>query len=131
MAYMLRGIINKKVMNSAESLLGMLYLYFVITNLIWFIKPLKDREEYTLLLVWLEDRSELYKEKLEWVVGKVLPWRKRPEPKKEEGSPTNKKWGTAIGAIARMKKGVAEKKSSEQPPERPRGVVFSDAQKRK
>ena len=100
MAYMLRGIINKKVMNSAESLLGMLYLYFVITNLIWFIKPLKDREEYTLLLVWLEDRSELYKEKLEWVVGKVLPWRKRPEPKKEEGSPTNKKWGTAIGAIA-------------------------------
>ena len=45
-------------------------------------------------------------------------------------SPTNKKWGTAIGAIARMKKGVAEKKSNEQPQERPRGVAFSDAQKR-
>mmetsp|Transcript_41915 Transcript_41915/g.76637 ORF Transcript_41915/g.76637 Transcript_41915/m.76637 type:complete len:528 (+) Transcript_41915:65-1648(+) len=130
MAFMLRSIINETVLTNVESLLGILYLYFVIKNLIWFIKPLQDREEYTLLLVWLEDRSELYKEKLEWVVGKVLPWRKKPKKEEEEGSPTNKKWGTAVGAVVRMKNGITKKNSNEQPQERPRGVAFSDGQKR-
>eukprot|EP00578_Thalassiosira_sp_NH16_P027767 CAMPEP_0181102506 /NCGR_PEP_ID=MMETSP1071-20121207/14357_1 /TAXON_ID=35127 /ORGANISM="Thalassiosira sp., Strain NH16" /LENGTH=461 /DNA_ID=CAMNT_0023185495 /DNA_START=239 /DNA_END=1621 /DNA_ORIENTATION=+ len=74
LAFMLRNIINEKVIEYTESLFGIMYLYFVLKNLLWFIKPLQDREEYALLWVWFEDKVELYEEKCTWLVEKVFPW---------------------------------------------------------
>ena len=52
--------------NFVESLLAIVYLYFVTRNLFWFIKPLKEREDFALLLDWFEARAELFKGKLRW-----------------------------------------------------------------
>ena len=62
MAFMLRNMTDKKVMEFSEILLAILYLYLVVGNLLWFITPLYEREEYTRLVVWFEDTADLYRE---------------------------------------------------------------------
>ncbi|KAL7550707.1 hypothetical protein ACHAWF_013945 [Thalassiosira exigua] len=57
-AFVVRYLVKETVMRYTEALLGVLYLIFVIRNFIWFIDPLKDREEYTDLLMWFEDKYE-------------------------------------------------------------------------
>ena len=66
------------------------YLYFVVRNLIWFISPLKDRDEFSLIVIWFEDTVDRYAEKWERFVNKVkrskvLPWNWG----KEEKAPSN------------------------------------------
>ena len=73
------------------------YLYFVVHNLIWFISPLKDRDEFSLIVVWFEDTVDRYAEKWERFVNKVkrskvLPWNwgkkeEAPPPSKQDLSP--------------------------------------------
>mmetsp|Transcript_13019 Transcript_13019/g.28110 ORF Transcript_13019/g.28110 Transcript_13019/m.28110 type:complete len:517 (-) Transcript_13019:193-1743(-) len=70
LAFMFRNIINKAALEYAESILGIVYLYFVIKNLLWFIQPLYERDEYANSFIWLENRKKLYKEKFRWVAGK-------------------------------------------------------------
>mmetsp|Transcript_11065 Transcript_11065/g.17900 ORF Transcript_11065/g.17900 Transcript_11065/m.17900 type:complete len:139 (+) Transcript_11065:509-925(+) len=70
LAFMFRNIINKAALEYAESILGIVYLYLVIKNLLWFIQPLYERDEYANSFIWLENRKKLYKEKFRWVAGK-------------------------------------------------------------
>ncbi len=65
--------------NFVESLLAIVYLYFVTRNLFWFIKPLKQREDFALLLDWFEARAELLKGKLRWFISTIRPWTKTSE----------------------------------------------------
>ena len=109
---MLRTTINGKVMDYMESLFGIIYLYFVLKNLLWFIKPLQDREEYALLWAWFEDKAEWYEEKFQWVVDKMSPWRrKKVVEKEEESSPSRgrKSWGRAVMKVSTVSKVTGEK----------------------
>jgi len=63
LAFLLRNYINIRVLEFAEWGLGMLYLYMVVNNSLWFLKPLKQREEYTVWMAWLEDHVETFKDK--------------------------------------------------------------------
>ena len=65
--------------NLIETILAGLYLYYVIKNLFWFIQPLKEREDYTLLLDWFEERmtfgfqpAAFWERFLSWI-----PWKKK------------------------------------------------------
>ena len=76
MAFMLRNVINKTVMAFIKYLLGILYLYAVVKNLLWFIAPLYEREEYTSLTIWFEDTWAPYRERLLWMASRVQPWKR-------------------------------------------------------
>eukprot|EP00581_Thalassiosira_minuscula_P016469 CAMPEP_0183718340 /NCGR_PEP_ID=MMETSP0737-20130205/11625_1 /TAXON_ID=385413 /ORGANISM="Thalassiosira miniscula, Strain CCMP1093" /LENGTH=517 /DNA_ID=CAMNT_0025947885 /DNA_START=427 /DNA_END=1980 /DNA_ORIENTATION=+ len=89
MAFMFRGVINRRFMENFESVLGILYLFFVIKNFNWFVAPLKEREEYELLLDWLEDTSD-------WLKEKFLPWRNKNKGRKSVAA---KNWGTAATEV--------------------------------
>lgn len=80
-ACLLRKYINIQHYNFVESLLAIVYLYFVTRNLIWFIEPLKEREDFALLLDWFEARAELFKGKLRWFISTIRPWTKMSEDK--------------------------------------------------
>ncbi|KAL3781835.1 hypothetical protein ACHAW5_007858 [Stephanodiscus triporus] len=45
--------------NLVESFLAIIYLYYVIKNLFWF-SPLKEREDFSKLLLWFESRAALF-----------------------------------------------------------------------
>lgn len=120
---MLRNTINATIIEYTESLLGILYLLAVVKNLIWFIKPLKDREEYSLLITWFDDKKEHLQEQCIWVAGKVFPWWRRWRPKKEKPKNEEPKnegrrasisnfWGKAVQAVIRMINGVGENETS-------------------
>lgn len=64
--------------NLIESILAGLYLYYVLKNLLWFIQPSKEREDYALLLDWFEERvtfgfrpAAIWEIFLSWI-----PWNK-------------------------------------------------------
>ncbi len=80
-ASLLRKYTNMQHYNFVESLLAIVYLYFVIRNLLWFIKPLKEREDSALLLDWFATRAELFKGKLHWFISTISPWTKQSEDK--------------------------------------------------
>jgi len=86
LAFMFRNKISKTVMAYVEAILGIVYLYWVIRNLLWFIEPLYERDEYFNLFIWFENQKELYKEKFCWVAGKVLSRRKEKNVKRETTS---------------------------------------------
>mmetsp|Transcript_12406 Transcript_12406/g.26914 ORF Transcript_12406/g.26914 Transcript_12406/m.26914 type:complete len:557 (-) Transcript_12406:216-1886(-) len=130
MAFVLRNIVDDKVIEWTEIFLGILYLCFVVKNLIWFIKPLKDREEYSSLVLWFEEKLDPYREKWQWIVDKVFrSWRRKPAKK---NNPENRKitrsWGRAVQSVIRMKNGSQVNKSNEpqqQQPPRKTSVGFS------
>jgi len=111
-AYLLHSIVNKRILQNSESLLGILYLGFVVKNLVWFVAPLKEREEYDLLLVWLED-------KWDWMKDALIPWRKKggeissSSSSSKSKSRGSRKWGTALGAMVRLKKGILKEEEEE------------------
>jgi len=53
--FVIRDVINDIWIDRIEFLLGIVYLYFVFQNLLWFISPLKQREEYESLVMYVED----------------------------------------------------------------------------
>ncbi len=54
-------MINDIWIDRIEALLGIVYLYFVFQNLVWFLSPLKQREEYESLIMYVEDfKIEFY-----------------------------------------------------------------------
>lgn len=65
--------------NLIETILAGLYLYYVIKNLFWFIQPLKDREDYTLLLDWFEERMTFgFQPAAFWEIFlSWIPWKKK------------------------------------------------------
>ena len=94
---MLRGIFNERLLEYTEAFLGMLYLFGVIRNLIWFIKPLAEREEFNLVIIWFEEMGDLCKEKVQGAVRMACFWRRwtSRKPSEEEGKIGN--WKKAIG----------------------------------
>ena len=83
-AFLLRSFVSGKLITTLESILAVVYLYAVIRNLIWFIQPLTERDEYTSLVDWIEDELEVYVEFIQKVVDKgkffvdkVCIWRKK------------------------------------------------------
>ena len=125
MAFVLRHIINDWVLDYSEWILGILYLYLVVKNLVWFIKPLQDREEYTELVAWCEDKVDDCKDKMKWFVDKIFPWRFPLWRKKEEGADNGNgngngspgsKWSKAVkgtAAAIRIKNGAKDKESDD------------------
>lgn len=94
-AFVLRDILNVNFLEYMEIILACLYLYFVVKNLVWFIKPLKERKEFDLFVVWFEDRLEMCEEKWEWFVSKISFWRKKDDKKEDD-----KKVGFQPAAVA-------------------------------
>jgi hypothetical protein len=47
-----------------------------------FIEPLKERDDYALLLTWYDD-------KLHWFISKICPWTQKSEDKKAEFNGTS------------------------------------------
>ena len=84
-AFVLRDILNVNFLEYMEIILACLYLYFVVKNLVWFIKPLKERKEFDLFVVWFEDRLEMCEEKWDWFVSKISFWRKKDDKKEDDG----------------------------------------------
>lgn len=71
--------IDTQFYNFIETILAGLYLYCVIKNLFWFVQPLKEREDYALLLDWFEERiafvfqpAAILEISLSWI-----PWNKK------------------------------------------------------
>lgn len=62
MAHMLHTILPENVVKIVENLLAIGYLYLVIQNFIWFVKPLKDRDDFPHLKLWMEARLDAWKE---------------------------------------------------------------------
>lgn len=81
LACLFRKYIDSQLDDSVESLLAILYMYCVLKNLLWFIDPLKEREDFALLLTWFEVRVEFFKEKLHWFISMTRPWAKMSEDK--------------------------------------------------
>ncbi len=90
MAFMLRNMTDKKVMEFSEILLAILYLYLVVGNLLWFITPLYEREEYTRLVVWFEDTADLYRETFWRGMDRAMPWRRRGGRKRDANGEAGK-----------------------------------------
>ena len=93
------------------------YLYFVVHNLIWFISPLKDRDEFSLVVVWFEDKVDRYQEKWEKFMNKVkrsklLPWNWGKEetppnpPKRDANSPRPQAGFGVTRAAVRFKRSI-------------------------
>ena len=97
---MLRDILNVNFLEYMEIILACLYLYFVVKNLVWFIKPLKERKEFDLFVVWFEDRLEMCEEKWDWFVSKISFWRKRDDKKEDDKKEDDKKVGFQPAAVA-------------------------------
>jgi hypothetical protein len=53
--FLLHGWVNETVLYYSEVTLACLYLYFVIKVFLWFIAPLKTRDEWEILLDSIED----------------------------------------------------------------------------
>ncbi len=61
------------VVKTMENILAIVYLYLVVCNLIWFVKPLKERDDFLHLETWFEERVDACQK---GVVGMILcPWR--------------------------------------------------------
>lgn len=67
---MLRYVLSERVVAYMEILLAVVYLYLVVQNLIWFVQPLNERDDYLPLQIWFEGKLDAWKGKL-----KILcPW---------------------------------------------------------
>jgi len=62
LAHMLHTILPEHIVKIMENLLAIVYLYLVIQNFIWFVKPLKDRDDFPHLKLWMESRLDAWKE---------------------------------------------------------------------
>ncbi|KAL9185921.1 hypothetical protein ACHAXT_003698 [Thalassiosira profunda] len=103
LAFALRGVINERLLHYAECLLGILYLHFVVRNMLWFVRPLKDRDEYIHLVDWFEDKIDSCKER----IRRIIPGMNSRGGK--EGEPTKRRnsWeatATTLQAAVRLKK---------------------------
>ena len=77
--FCLRNYINIKVMEFTETLLGILYLVAVVRNLLWFLQPIKQREEFAVLQMVWKDWVDVFRDRVSWLVGRgTPPWRRPP-----------------------------------------------------
>lgn len=60
LAFLVRNYVYESLLYYTEVLLGGLYVYFVVRNLLWFLEPLADREEYNSLIQYIEDMIKKY-----------------------------------------------------------------------
>ncbi|EJK68930.1 hypothetical protein THAOC_09857 [Thalassiosira oceanica] len=72
-AYLLRNTFNAYVLYYIELILGLSYTYLVVQNLLWFVKPLTEREEFDLLISYVEDKIDEFRQKAFWCVEKLTP----------------------------------------------------------
>jgi hypothetical protein len=59
--FTLHGWVNETVLYYSEVILAYLYLYFVIKVFLWFIEPLKTRDEWEILLESIEESLDSLK----------------------------------------------------------------------
>lgn len=64
--YFVRNIVNSSVLDACENLLALGYLILVTLNLLWFIKPLYDRDEFALVVCWIENKRDVVED---WFYG--------------------------------------------------------------
>ncbi|KAL3802681.1 hypothetical protein HJC23_012005 [Cyclotella cryptica] len=75
--FMLRDVINERLLLYFELLLASIYLYLVVKNLLWFIQPLSKRDEWSVAIDLFEENLESLKEKMtgsETRAAKLRPW---------------------------------------------------------
>lgn len=104
-ACLLRKYISAQHYNLVESFLAIIYLYFVIKNLLWFVSPLKEREDFSKLLTWFELKAALYKGKLRGHISKICPrWTKKSKDEGEVGDHTRtmRTMTMAVNAASKM-----------------------------
>ena len=111
-AYLLRNTFNAHVLYYIELILGLYYTYSVVQNLLWFVKPLTEREEFDLLITFVEDKIDEYRQNVVWCVEKLTPAfvkRRREQRLAEEKAKREsmKKGGMgAMRAAAKLKSGL-------------------------
>jgi hypothetical protein len=104
-ACLLRKYISTEHYNLVESFLAIIYLYYVIKNLFWFVSPLKEREDFSKLLIWFESRAALFKGKLHGHISKIrLRWTKKSKDEGEVGAHirTVRATATVVKAASKM-----------------------------
>ena len=62
--FMLRDLINERVLLYFELLFAGVYLYIVVKNLLWFIQPLSKRDEWSVVVNLFEDNLEMLTKKM-------------------------------------------------------------------
>lgn len=72
-AYLLRNILNAYVLYCIELTLGIIYTYLVVRNLLWFVKPLTEREEFDLLITFVENKIDEIRHYGVWCLKKLTP----------------------------------------------------------
>ena len=131
LAFMFRYIMNESLLHYTECLLGMLYLHLVVKNLLWFISPLKDRDEYTNLEMWFEDKVDYVKERLKPIETKIRKWvpgLKKKERRVTQSEPGRKTFTVTKAAMLfkRRQSKMAEKDKTESGGKNGRPVSFED-----
>ncbi|KAL3806563.1 hypothetical protein ACHAXA_011738 [Cyclostephanos tholiformis] len=87
-ACVFRKYIETQYDDIVESILAIIYMYLVAKNLFWFIEPLKEREDYALLLKWYEVRAEYFWDEFRRFISMirhpwtVMSWNKKAEVNK-------------------------------------------------
>jgi len=115
--FMVQDTFNHRVIEYLEYFLGILYLYCVIKALLWFIEPLKEREEWASVIDWIEDTIDPYQEKWKWLIGKRQLRREKPTRRAAmltfRDPPLKKSWGKVVRSMRNLFKSTSDK-----PPQR-------------
>ena len=63
------------VVKNMEKILAIVYLYLVVQNLLWFIKPLKERDDYLHLQLWFEELVETCRKVVVGMIRGLWRWK--------------------------------------------------------
>ena len=101
---MLQSFINERVLHLIEVFLGMVYLFAVLSNLYWFLKPLADREEFDAMTKWIDVRVDRAVDTaikpFSWVKRKYLAMKVKAGFKAKESEDRN------VNGSGKLKRGV-------------------------
>ena len=103
--------VKEKYLLFTEALLGMVYLYYVVNNLKWFLKPLKHREDHRLLLDWFKDKKEDLEDRAKGAARKVCPWLWGAQ--RDRHKRASRAWARMGQAAVRMRRSAAKKGGGE------------------
>jgi hypothetical protein len=84
--------------------LAIVYLYLVVQNLLWFVKPLKERDDYLHLQLWFEELVETCRKVVVGMIRGLWRWKMMGDDgnRSSDGSsnsPTLGEYGGGGGAV--------------------------------